>query len=135
MGTTTGTEGSGLRLLLVDDDQEVARVVAACLAARGFVVTPHEAGARALEELRRHPDAFDVVLTDQEMPGMTGAELIRAALALRPELPMFIYSGHSNTLTPEGARALGARALLQKPMAATQLAAILREAVAPREPG
>jgi CheY-like chemotaxis protein len=118
------------RVLLVDDDPPVARALARMLAALGYAVTTEASAEAALERFRGDPGAFDVVLTDQTLPRMGGDELTLALLAIRPELPVLICSGYSARLDEAEARAIGARALLPKPIDLRQLgeavAAVLR---------
>ncbi len=118
------------RILLVEDDPQVATAVERMLEALGYEVTAFASGLEALERFRAGPDAFDAVLTDQTLPGLGGDELARALLALRPELPVIICSGFSERVDEERARQIGARAFLLKPLDLAQLAEALRSALA-----
>jgi len=89
-------------------------------------------GAEALALFREDPARFDLVLTDETLPGLRGDQLVEALLALRPGLPVLIWTGFSERLDDQGARALGARALLLKPLDVPQLEAAVRAALAPR---
>ena len=81
-----------LVILAVDDDQLVLTNTAALLEDLGHHVIQASSGAEALEALKRYPD-LDLIVTDQAMPGMTGAQLKEAALALRPDLPVLLVTG------------------------------------------
>lgn len=118
------------RLLLVDDDPSVARAIGRILESLGFEVTTCDDGASALALFRGDPARFDAVITDQTLPGLPGDELTTALLALRADLPVFICTGYSERVDEERARALGARALLMKPLDLGQLAEALRAALA-----
>jgi DNA-binding NtrC family response regulator len=72
------------------------------------------------------PARFDVVITDQVMPGLTGTDLARAMLAVRSELPVILCTGFSTTITSQQARELGIREFLMKPLVTRQLAESLR---------
>ena len=74
-----------------------------------------------LERFRGDPAAFDLVITDQTLPRMGGDELTLSLLALRPDLPVLICTGYSARLDDQVARAIGARALLPKPLDLRQL--------------
>jgi len=109
------------RVLLVDDDPPVARALGRMLTALGYAVTTEGSAEAALARFRGDPAAFDVVLTDQTLPRMGGDELTRCLLAIRPDVPVLICSGYSARLDEAEARAIGARALLPKPIDLQQL--------------
>ncbi|MEZ5338564.1 MAG: PAS domain S-box protein [bacterium] len=114
------------RILLVDDEEMITHVVSGMLEALGYEVTACVGSPRAWELFSADPQAFDLVLTDQTMPQITGDELARRMLAIRPELPIVICTGYSQTLPPEAAKRLGIREYLFKPVRMHELAAALR---------
>jgi CheY-like chemotaxis protein len=116
-------------VLLVEDDPQVSRAVGRILVDKGWTVTACADAESALERFRSDPGAFDVVLTDQTLPRMAGDELTSALLAICPDLPVVICTGYSEHLDDARARALGARALLPKPLDVPELLAVLRAAV------
>ncbi|HEX9241087.1 MAG TPA: PAS domain S-box protein [Anaeromyxobacter sp.] len=120
------------RVLLVDDDPPVARALSRMLASLGYEVTTDDTAEAALERFRAAPEAFDAVLTDQTLPRMGGDELTLALLAIRPGLPVLICTGYSARLDEAEARAIGARALLPKPLDLAELAAALSAAIGTR---
>jgi CheY-like chemotaxis protein len=120
------------RLLLVDDDPPVARALARMLAALGYHVATVASAEMALERFRAAPEGFDAVVTDQTLPRMSGDELTRALLAIRADLPVLICTGYSERLDEAQARALGARALLSKPIDLASLGAALAAALQAR---
>ena len=122
--------GSG-RVLVVEDEPALARVVERALARAGYEVARCATGADALRAFEAAPAATDVVLSDVAMPGMTGDELARALRRLRPDLPVILMTGFSHTVTPERARELGVAALLHKPVTPDELVAAVRDALAP----
>jgi PAS domain S-box-containing protein len=113
--------GDRRRILLVDDDPPVARAISRMLATLGYDVTVDGSAEAGLERFRGDPAAFDLVITDQTLPRMGGDELTLALLALRPDLPVLICTGYSARLDDQVARAIGARALLPKPLDLRQL--------------
>jgi PAS domain S-box-containing protein len=123
------------RILLVDDDPLVARAIARMLELVGYDVTTYGDAETALARFRADPGSFDVLLSDQTLPRMRGDELARAVLELRPGLPVILCTGYSERIDEEAARALGARALLAKPLDMKELSAALRDALAERRPG
>ncbi len=122
----------GARILLVDDDPPVARAVGRMLETAGYEVTTHGDAESAFDLFRADPAAFDLVLTDQTLPGMAGDELTLALLAVRPSLPVLICTGYSARLDDAEARVIGARALLSKPLDALQLGEAIATALAGR---
>ena len=73
------------------------------------------------------PGAFDLVITDQTMPEMTGKELVREMLAIRPDLPIILCTGYSQQIDEKAAKAMGIRAYVQKPMVMHRMAYTIRE--------
>jgi two-component system cell cycle sensor histidine kinase/response regulator CckA len=129
--TPAAGDGEG-RILLVDDDPPVARAISRMLESLGYEVITAGDGASALARFRAEPARFDAVITDQTLPGMLGDELTTALLAVRPGVPVLICTGFSERLDDDAARALGARALLMKPLDRAQLGEALRAAIAAR---
>jgi two-component system cell cycle sensor histidine kinase/response regulator CckA len=125
-----GTIAVHPRVLLVDDDPQVARAIGRMLEHAGFEVTTEADAESALARFLLDPEAFDLVLTDQTLPRMRGDELTRVLLAIRPALPVIICTGYSERLDDDEARALGARALLPKPLDVRELVAAVRDALA-----
>ncbi len=126
---TTGTEGgqTSLRILMVDDDALIAMSSVDMLEDLGHVVTEANSGKAALE-LLQNGHKFDLVITDYSMPGMTGAELARAAKALLPQLPIMIASGYADL--PPGAGIDLPR--LSKPYSQAQLETEITKVVSAR---
>ncbi len=104
------------RILLVDDEPFLAYLWGHMLERIGYRVVRFTRGAEALEAFQAAPESFDLLVTDQTMPGMTGEELAREVLRLRSDLPVILCTGFSHTMTEEKARALGIRAYLMKPI-------------------
>jgi len=85
-----------------------------------------------LELVRAEPQAFDLVITDLTMPGMTGVEFARQLLEIRPGLPIILTTGYNATLTAERVQEIGVRELLMKPLSIQVLARAVRRALSPR---
>ena len=109
------------RILLVDDEPALVRVWAAMLEQLGYRVRTSTNSLEALEAFRDNPRAFDLVITDQTMPDLTGEVLAQELLRLRPDLPVILCSGYSHTLNEEQERGVGVRAVLMKPVARRDL--------------
>ena len=87
-------KNKGLRILLVEDQSDVRRTIAALLKGLGYQVSDAENGAAALELWRNHKETFDLVLTDIMMPQMDGIELGRELGEVAPDLPVLYMSGY-----------------------------------------
>ncbi len=87
-----------LRVLFVDDETSLARIGTRTLRRLGHAVTTHTGSVSALADFRSRPDDFDVVVTDYTMPHLTGLELAREILRIRPGLPLILVSGHTDAL-------------------------------------
>jgi CheY-like chemotaxis protein len=83
----------------------------------------------ALELFRAKPDHFDLVITDQTMPGMSGDELARELRKMKPHLPVIVCTGYSQTLDLERARQIGIKAFVMKPLLIKELAEAVRRAL------
>ena len=104
------------RILLVDDEPAVVRAISRLLTSLGHTVTVEHEPARALARLQAAAADFDVLITDQTMPGMTGDMLARAARAVRADLPIVVCTGYSEHYQVEDAARDGVRAFLTKPI-------------------
>jgi len=108
--------GSGERILLVDDEEALCQLGKEMLGTLGYRATATASSVEALALVRANPQDFDCVITDQTLPRMTGSELLTALLELRPDLPVILCTGHSELIDAAGARRLGAREFLLKPL-------------------
>ncbi len=93
----------------------------------GYRVTVETNSIEALKIIQSQPDRFDLVITDQTMPGMTGSDLARRILQIRPELPIILCTGFSNQISEEKARIYGIKGFAMKPLAKKNLAALIRK--------
>jgi len=127
--TGRSQQGAGEHVLVVDDEPGLLRAVAGLLRHLGYRVTATDDSAAALDLLNAGPHRFDLVLTDQTMPAMTGAELARRVLAQRPEMPIVMMTGFSDVSGLDAARGSGCRELLAKPITMQMLADTMRRAL------
>jgi CheY-like chemotaxis protein len=128
----TDARGSGQRVLYVDDDEVMVVMVERLLARAGFQVVAESSAAAAVRRLQADPQAFDAVVTDFNMPGMSGLEVARIVAGLRPGLPVVISTGYLSDELRSQALALGVRGLLKKENTLEELAGLLRDLLAPR---
>ena len=121
--------GAGETVLLVDDEEALVRLGEETLAALGYEPVGFTSSRAALAALREDPARFDVVLSDEAMPEMTGSELLAAIRRLRPELPMVLMSGHVSAALAARAGAAGVVAVLAKPLVSADIARALAAAL------
>ncbi len=135
----TDLPGPGPRILYVDDDESLVFLVTRLLERRGFAVSAHSNQEEALAELRRDPAAIDLLVTDYNMPGLSGLDVARAAMAMRADLPVVVASGFIDERLQLEATAAGVRELVFKANAVETLcdaiARMVRDELAGRSGG
>jgi nitrogen-specific signal transduction histidine kinase/CheY-like chemotaxis protein len=110
------------RILLIDDEEMLAELGMEMLEDLGYKVTIQLDSVKALKVFNENPDNFDLVITDQTMPELTGSELAKKILQIRPDIPVILCTGYSNLIDEETAKELGIQAFLQKPLTQEVLA-------------
>ncbi len=123
--------GGDERILFVDDEPELAHLSNEMLTDLGYRVTSLTSPLKALELFRDDPRQFDLVITDQTMPDMTGTELARALLAIRPDIPIVLSTGFAEATSLEEIEKIGIRDTIIKPIVQRYLSAIIRRALEP----
>ncbi len=127
-GTRPGAaSGSAPQVLYVDDDEVMVTVAEALLQGWGYRVHTERRAPVALALLRAEPERFDVLVTDFNMPELSGLDLLRAARALNPRLPVILTSGYLPDDLRAEARRAGANALLRKETLTEELAPLLAQ--------
>jgi signal transduction histidine kinase/ActR/RegA family two-component response regulator len=114
--------GAGETVLLVDDERPLVLLGEEMLASIGYEPVGFDQSPAALAAFRADPDRFDLVLTDELMPEMTGTELATALHEVRPDLPIILMTGHGGRVDAREARAVGVREVLKKPLLCADLA-------------
>ncbi len=115
------------RILFVDDEQDLTAATKGILTYLGYRVTTKTSSPEALALFRSQPDAFDLVITDQTMPEMTGIQLAEELLGVRPNLPIILCTGYSSKVDAGVAGDIGIRAFAMKPVSQDKLAAMIRQ--------
>ena len=107
--------GMGKHVMYVDDDEALVFLVERVLTRKGFTVSTFTDPRLAVAALRQHPQAFDLLVTDYNMPGYSGVELLREARLINATLPVALASGYVTPEIEQSALSAGARALIHKP--------------------
>ncbi len=116
-----GQEKGSVQIMLVDDERIILSSLKHLLQRLGYKVTTAENGLEALESFRKAPDEFDLVVTDMVMPEITGIELGRRLLDIRPDVPVILCTGYSDTIDDHEVKGLGFHGLLMKPVGTSEL--------------
>ena len=119
-------QGGYERILLVDDEYFSLKSLEYVLEHLGYEVTAKKSGIEALEMFRAKPGDFDLVITDQVMPEISGLDMSRKILEVRPEIPIVICTGFSDRLTKNKIKKFGIREVLYKPFKMAEIAKIIR---------
>ncbi|WP_321369669.1 response regulator [uncultured Desulfuromusa sp.] len=109
-------EGSaiGKRILFVDDEECLALLGAELLGDCGYSVTCEFNGELALQKFQQQEGGFDLVVTDESMPGMSGIKLAQSIFKISPSTPVILCSGHMLTMKEEGMETTNIVAVLKK---------------------
>ncbi|MBL8704241.1 MAG: response regulator [Rhodospirillales bacterium] len=124
----TSPTGRG-RILVIDDDDHFGDMAAICLERLGYEAAIVSSPTDALETFGETPTLWDLVLTDQTMPEVSGIDVIRRVKRLRPDIPCILCTGFSEPANDQIARAAGADAYLTKPVDLTMLAQVVAHLV------
>ena len=124
---TPAPRGQGQLVLYVDDEPGLARIGERRLALLGYRVTVATDGKAARAKFLADPAGFDVVVTDFTMPEMSGLELARELIAIRPDIPIIMTTGYIDEFPPDAIAEAGVRRLAMKPIGMQELARVVAE--------
>ena len=113
---STSIQGGQERILLVDDEPQVVNLEKQILERLGYTVETRENPLEALKDFRAQPGSYDLVVTDMTMPKMTGGELALQLMQIKPDIPIILCTGYSETMTEEKAKSLGIKEFIMKPI-------------------
>ena len=121
--------------MFIDDEAGIVAITKLGLERLGYVIEAHNDSVEALAAFQAAPERYDVVVTDQTMPKMTGVHLSEEVLKIRPGCPVILCSGFSENINEEQAKALGIADYVKKPFMVRDLAQTIRKVLASREEG
>ena len=119
-------QGDG-HILIAEDESGLVEIYQKFLEKLGYGVTVCDNGSDALKIFRANPTRFDLVLTDQAMPNMTGKHLSQELLKIRSDIPIILSTGHSEVISDEEVRSLGIRRYVMKPVDLERLQEVIEE--------
>jgi CheY-like chemotaxis protein len=111
----------------VDDEQMLVEVHQEILERLGYNVMAVRSGFEALDLFNNDPEIFDLVITDHAMPGMTGIELSRKLLKIRPDIPIILCTGLTKTTISQESKDAGISEFVMKPIIMKDLAVLIRD--------
>lgn len=114
--------GSGQHILMVDDEEPLIDLGTRMLEDLGYRVAAFTSSAEALRFFQESREDIDLVLTDMSMPHLTGAQLARKILEIKPDIPLILCTGFSEIISEKKAKAHGFREFIMKPMLKSELA-------------
>jgi CheY-like chemotaxis protein len=132
-GASPAPRGSE-RVLFVDDEESLVEMVEEMLRELGYSVTAVQSGREALELFRSGCDEFDLVITDLAMPDITGLELCRELLHIRPDTNIILVTGNADAAV-DGVKTSGVSEFVMKPLTRDELARVMRKVLDGRTSG
>ncbi len=118
-----GTE----RILFVDDEEMYAEMVSDMIDRLGYDVDLHIDSTKALKAFKASPDSYDLIITDQIMPNLSGEELVKEIRVIRPEMPIILCTGYSSQMDEEKSKSFGINAFVYKPIVKKDIAILIRK--------
>ncbi|MGA1870378.1 MAG: ATP-binding protein [bacterium] len=118
-----GTE----RILFVDDEKDLVDMGEEILSSLGYEIIATSCPVKAFETFRTAPDTFDLVITDQTMPSMTGAVLAKKLMTIKPDIPIILCTGYNESVIEEDIKAMGIREYFMKPIIKNEIAETIRK--------
>jgi len=115
------------RILVLDDERSIVKVMKIGLENLGYQVTVTTKSRNALKLLQERPEEFDLLITDQTMPELTGMELAGELLKSRPDFPIILCTGYSACVSEQDALNLGIRRFVAKPVVGSELGRVVRK--------
>ncbi len=119
--------GGAERILFVDDERVAVDAIQPMLENLGYNVTARTSSTEALNAFKNDPNGFDLVITDQTMPNMTGKDLAQKMMSIRPAIPIILCTGYSDQIDKKSAEEMGIRSFIMKPIVMGEMAHTIRE--------
>ena len=119
----TGNE----RVLVLDDEENLATLCAEMLTEYGYQTSTETDSQKVVQSFQKNPQQYDLLITDQTMPNLSGTELSKQLLQLRPDLPIILCTGYSAKASATEAQRIGIREFCMKPLALPQLVKTVRK--------
>jgi len=126
-------QGGTERILLVDDEDTIAFMEKQMLERLGYSVTSRTSSVETLKAFRANSGKFDLVITDMAMPNMSGDKLASELIKIRPDIPILLCTGFSESMPENMAKSMGIKGFLMKPIVMKDLSEMIREVLGSKE--
>jgi CheY-like chemotaxis protein len=114
-------------ILFVDDEKNIVEMAQEMFSSMGYNVISTTNSLDALSIFKKQPDQFDLIISDQTMPDLTGINLAKAILEIRSDIPIIICTGFSDVIDPEMVKSIGIREYVLKPYSKLSIARLIRK--------
>ena len=118
-------------ILVIDDEEVLLDLVSEVLEEHGYTVTALTSAPDALDIFLGRPSAFDLVVTDERMPELSGTDLTQEILAIRPDIPVILYTDYPEVSSEKRSKAIGVRTILKKSSRTEELARCIKRVLEP----
>ena len=125
--TTSDIQRGTESLLIVDDEKAAVDISCKMFEKLGYRVTAITSSIEALEVFRNNPENFDLVITDMTMPNMTGEDMAKEIMSIKPGIPVILCTGFSDKIDEKKAKAMGIACFIMKPIIISEIAKNIRE--------
>ncbi len=115
------------RILFVDDEEAVLDMIKQMLIRLGYEVEVFQSPVNAIKSFEAQPEKYDLIITDQSMPYMTGENLAIKLMNIRPDVPIILCTGYSELVSEEKIKSIGIKAFLMKPIVKRVFAETIRK--------
>ena len=119
--------------MVIDDEESITILVERILSNLGYKVTTYTSSVNALQAIKDSPYSFDLVITDQTMPGYTGTVLAQKILKIRPDIPIILATGFGEAISVDEALSFGIKEFVFKPFVKMEIAKMIRSLLDKKE--
>jgi CheY-like chemotaxis protein len=127
--------GGHEHILLVDDEEILVEMIKKMLERMGYSVETRTSSVEALALFSAQSERYDLVVTDMTMPNMTGEKLAVELIKIRPDIPIILCTGYSETFLEERVKNIGIKTLVMKPILRTELAKAIQDVLGNKQNG
>ncbi len=127
--TLAAVMGGTERILFVDDEEQLTHMAGQMLGKLGYQVTTSVNSIEALKLFEEKPNEFDLIITDMTMPSMTGVEMAKKMMTVRPDIPIILCTGYSELISKSRSEELGIKSFLLKPLSRLDLSSAIRKSL------
>lgn len=128
-GISNQIPGGSERILIVDDEESIIDLEGRMLESLGYAVSVFNDALEAKEAFAADPESFDLIITDMNMPHLSGLELVEIVRGIRADMPIIVSTGFSERINSKSAHKYGVKRVMMKPLVLHELAQVVRSAL------